>query len=336
MTMEKRAFSNIKLGILVTGSLIFLVLLLYMVGKNQHLFGSNFMLKAKFENVQGLVTGNNVRFAGIESGTVKAIDILNDSTVEVTMMIDKKLKGIICKNAIARIGTEGFVGNKVVNIIPAKRPGPVAEEGEALASSKAVDTDEILQTFAKTNNDIAIVASGLKDIIRQLNSDNALWPLLHDRSIPQDIKMSLAKLHSAANKLQHIILNADGIISNVKKGRGTAGMILTDSTIGLQMVAAISKITDAGMQIDSLTSNINQMVAGIRQDVEHGNGAINALLRDSLLSQRLNEVMENIRQGTDGFNQNMEALKHNIFFRGYFRKLEKQKQKESKSSTAVR
>lgn len=74
--MEKRTFHNVKLGAFVLSGLLFLVLLLYMIGKNEYLFGSTFELKATFSNVQGLAAGNNVRFAGIESGTVSKIDII--------------------------------------------------------------------------------------------------------------------------------------------------------------------------------------------------------------------------------------------------------------------
>ena len=37
--------------------------------------------------------------------------------------------------------------------------------------------------------------------------------------------------------------------------------------------------------------------------------------------------LDNIQKGTDGFNQNMEALKHNFLLRGYFKKQEKQRRK---------
>lgn len=51
--------------------------------------------------------------------------------------------------------------------------------------------------------------------------------------------------------------------------------------------------------------------------------------------EKVNATLDNIQQGTDGFNQNMEALKHNFLFRGYFKKLERQKQKENKEKTGL-
>ena len=85
--MVKKIVNNVKLGVFVVSGLAFLVLLLFMIGKNKSLFGSSYLLKAKFENVQGLIPGNNVRYSGIQAGTVKTIKIINDTTIEVSMMI---------------------------------------------------------------------------------------------------------------------------------------------------------------------------------------------------------------------------------------------------------
>jgi phospholipid/cholesterol/gamma-HCH transport system substrate-binding protein len=84
-----------------------------------------------------------------------------------------------------------------------------------------------------------------------------------------------------------------------------------------------------GEQADKLAAEMSGTVAGIHTDINEGKGPVNALLKDSLLTEKINAALENIREGTDGFNQNMEALKHNFLFRGYFRKLERQKKQEA-------
>jgi len=79
-----------------------------------------------------------------------------------------------------------------------------------------------------------------------------------------------------------------------------------------------------------LSNEINMVVAGIKQDVNTGKGPANAILKDSVIVQKISKSLSNIEKGTDGFNQNMEALKHNFLFRGYFKKLERQKAEELK------
>lgn len=334
--MAKRTVNNVKLGIFVLAGLLFLVFLLYMIGKNRNMFGNTYVLKARFENVQGLVSGNNVRFSGIQAGTVKKVKILNDTTIEVTMLIETKMKSIIRKNAIVSIGTDGLVGNKVVNIAPSKEPSPLAVEEDILATKKAVNTDEMLQTLYKTNNDIAVIATELKSTIQRVNSSSALWTLLNDNSIPQDVRMAVANIRTATGKAGNMVDNLNEIVSNVKNGKGSIGTLLNDTAFALNLNEAVLKIKSVGDEADALAGEINKVIAGLQQDLNNGKGTANALLKDSLMVIKLNISLDNIQKGTDGFNQNMEALKRNILFRGYFKKLEKQKQKEqAKSSVKI-
>jgi phospholipid/cholesterol/gamma-HCH transport system substrate-binding protein len=333
--MANKTVNNIKLGAFVLGGLLFLVLLLYMIGKNRSLFGSTYVLKARFENVQGLVSGNNVRFSGIQSGTVKRVKILNDTVIEVTMIIETKMKSIIRKNAIVSIGTDGLVGNKVVNIVPSGQQGPLAVEGDQLVSKKSVDTEEILRTLYKTNNDAAVIAANLKTTIQRINNSDALWSLLNDESIPRELKASLANIRMATRKAGTVAETLDEIVMDIKNGKGSVGAVLKDSSYAQNLNEAFLKIKAVGEQADSLAGQISVLVQGIQQDINLGKGTMNALLKDSMIVGKLNASLDNIQKGTDGFNQNMEALKHNFLFKGYFRKLEKQRQKENQLNTAA-
>jgi len=52
------------------------------------------------------------------------------------------------------------------------------------------------------------------------------------------------------------------------------------------------------------------------------------MIKDTVLVNNIDETIKNIKEGSVRLNENMEALKHNFLFRGYFRKLERQQQKE--------
>ena len=323
--MAKRIINNVKLGLFVLAGLAFLVLLLYMIGKDQNLFGETYKLKTRFNNIQGLVVGNNVRFAGIQAGTVKKISIINDTVIEVTMIIDTKMKNIIRKNAITSINTDGLVGNRVVNIVPAHNPGPFADEGDILVSRKTIATDDMLQTLYKTNIDVADIAADLKTTVQRINSSTALWALLNEQSIPENLKVSVSNIRSATVKAGTLADNLNAIVLDVKSGKGSLGVILTDTSLAKNLNEAVLKIKTVAEKADDLAIELNNMAADIRQDVNQGKGTVNALLKDSLIVIKLNTSLDNIQKGTDGFNQSMEALKHNFLLRGYFRKQEKKK-----------
>jgi phospholipid/cholesterol/gamma-HCH transport system substrate-binding protein len=334
-TMAKQRLNNLKLGVFVLAGLLALILLLYMIGKNRSVFGSNFILKARFENVQGLKPGNNVRYAGINAGTVKRINILNDTLIEVVMTIDDNMKSIIRRNAIASIGTDGLVGNKVVNIVAVKQLSPLASDGDILPSKKTVDTDEMLRTLYKTNNDVGAIAENLKTTIGRLNNSNALWALLNEKGLPQNLQVSAANIRQATAKANDMVNDLYAVVNNVKAGKGSLGKILTDTSFADNLNTAVAKIKLVGDEADSLATQISKAVSDIQHEINDGKGTVNALLKDSLMVIKLNKSLDNIRNGTDGFNQNMEAIKHSFLFRGYFRKQARQKQNELNKPAAT-
>ena len=323
--MKTKTFNNIKLGAFVLAGLIFLLLILYMIGKNRTMFGGNYKLRARFENVQGLKSGNNVRYAGIDVGTVEKVSIINDTIMEVKMIIDNKAKFILRKNAIVSIGTDGLVGNKVVNIAASKSDSPLAEENDILPTKKPIDTDEMLRTVNKTNNDIAVIAKNLKLTSNKLNNSEALWALLNDKSLPDNLKKSAANIRLVTNNLYNMSKDVNSMVSKIKKGEGSIGKIINDSSFAKSLEDAVINIKDAGNEVSTLSKDINKAVKEIENNINDGNGTVHALLKDTGIVIKINHSLDNIEDGTKGFNQNMDALKHSFLFRGYFRKLEKAK-----------
>ena len=323
--MKTKTFNNIKLGAFVLAGLIFLLLILYMIGKNRTMFGGNYKLRARFENVQGLKSGNNVRYAGIDIGTVEKVSIINDTLMEVKMIIDNKAKFILRKNAIVSIGTDGLVGNKVVNIAASKSDSPLAEENDILPTKKPIDTDEMLRTLNKTNNDIAVIAKNLKLTSNKLNNSEALWALLNDKSLPDNLKKSAANIRLVTNNLYNMSKDVNSMVSKIKKGEGSIGKIINDSSFAKSLEEAVINIKDAGNEVSTLSKDINKAVKEIENNINDGNGTVHALLKDTGIVIKINHSLDNIEDGTKGFNQNMDALKHSFLFRGYFRKLEKAK-----------
>ena len=324
--------NNVKLGAFVLAGLVFLVVLLYMIGRNQNMFGSNFILIAHFENVQGLKAGNNVRYGGIDVGTVKKINILNDTMMEVVMTIDEKMKSIIHKNALASIGTDGLVGNKVVNMVSAKQPSSPVEDGDIIATKSLSDMDEMLETLDKTNNDINIIAGEMKTAMQRVNNSDALWGLLEDKELPRQLKASVANIRLATLKANTMVNDLNTIVHDVKSGKGSAGVILTDTTLVHNLNVAILKMKTIGDSADALLHEITTTVSGIKTDINSGKGPVSALLKDSVMTAKISNTLDNIQEGTDGFNETMEALKHSFLLRGAFRKLDRQKQKEQKAN----
>jgi phospholipid/cholesterol/gamma-HCH transport system substrate-binding protein len=320
--------SSTKLGLLVLSGLFLFILTLYIIGKNQNMFGSSYKLKARFTEVNGLMKGNNIRFSGIQAGTVKSIRIIDDTTIEVVMMINNDLKPYIHTNADASIGTEGLIGNKVINITPGKGIASIAEDGDMLNTRRLANTEDMLQTLSKTNDNIATISEGLKQTVQRINTSAALWRLLNDSSLPANTRSALAHIRQASANADRLTGDLQGLISDVRHGKGAAGTLLADTVFANKLTATLDNLRLAGMQAGAAVESLDSTVKDVHENLTNGKGTVTALLRDTAMLNRVNASLENIQKGTESFSQDMEALKHNFLLRGYFRKLEKKQKKE--------
>jgi sporulation protein YlmC with PRC-barrel domain len=99
--MANESTNTLKLGIFVLAGTAVLVLGLYLLGAKRDLFSRTLDVSAEFKQVNGLRVGNNVRYAGIDVGTVQDITIMSDTLVVVQMMIRRDDAAHIRTDAVA-------------------------------------------------------------------------------------------------------------------------------------------------------------------------------------------------------------------------------------------
>ncbi|MGZ5190677.1 MAG: MlaD family protein, partial [Flavisolibacter sp.] len=312
--MAKKILNTTRLGIFVLAGLAILILLLYVIGKNQNLFGNTFILKARFEDVHGLMPGNNIRFGGINAGTVKSVEVINDTTIEVSLLVKQKMKQFIHKNAIVSIGTDGLMGNKLITIQPVKISAPLVDEGDVLLSSTGMDTNAMFEVLNVTNNDISIIAKELKQTVQRLNSSKAMWSVLNDESLPASLRFSLLRIRNASAHMNEMMLDLSDIAEDMKNGKGSIGELLVDSSIAKDINVAVKKVKNITVSADSLMTRMDALVDSVNYEINNGEGTLHALLKDKEMVNRLNNSLKNIETGTEAFNANMEAIKHNFLF----------------------
>jgi phospholipid/cholesterol/gamma-HCH transport system substrate-binding protein len=325
--MKNKKINNAKVGMMVLAGLLFLIFTLYMIGKNRNLFGSTFTITAVLNNVNGLVPGNNVRFKGMDVGTVKSITVANDTAIYVTMTIDEKMKPYIKQNAIATIGTDGLMGNKLININSDSGPSLPIQQGDVIQSRKPVETDEMLRTLNTTNNNIEQITHNLYEISVKLNSSESLWTLLSDTVITKNLKKAVVDFKQAGANTADVTATAKNLIQKLNNGNGLAYKLFTDTTLSTQLTSSLEQIEQASNQTSLIMRDLKTVV----DDMKKGDGTAGLMLTDTLLRQSLFKSAINIEQGTDRFNQNMEALKSNFLFRKHFKKLEKEQNATTKA-----
>ncbi|PKV48349.1 phospholipid/cholesterol/gamma-HCH transport system substrate-binding protein [Aquimarina sp. MAR_2010_214] len=323
--MKKTTSQKLKLGVFVVIGTLLLIAALYSIGNRQNLFGSNIRIMTQFTNVNGLELGNNVRYSGINVGIVSRIKMIGDTQIIVEMLIQENIGKHIKKDAVATIGSDGLVGNMIVNIIPRESKKPPVVSGDTIQSYSKIGTDDMLTTLNVTNENAALLTADLLKITTKIIEGNGtIGLLINDSVMAKDLKHTIFQLKNASTGASQAITELKDIISSMKQGQSVASVLLQDSLSGQKMKTIVNNLEQSSVDISQITKNLNLVL----KDMKEGKGALHYLTANPNLVKDIDSTMSNIKEGTYRFNENMEALKHNFLFRGYFKKQEKEKKKE--------
>ncbi|MFV8370622.1 MlaD family protein [Flavobacterium sp. LB2R40] len=322
--MEKTTSQKLRLGLFVIIGLTLFVLAVYFIGDKQQMFGKTSHLSAVFNNVSGLQLGNNVRYSGINVGTVRAIEMVNDTAIKVDMLIDNTIFPHIRKNAIATIGSDGLVGNMIINIIPGKEVAPSVMEGDEIESLNRIRTDDMLNTLGKTNKNAALLTEDLLKITNEITQGKGTVGLLiKDSSLAKDLKQTIQYLKITGKGSSESVIKLNRIISSLENKDNVIG-VLKDTSVANNIRTLVKNLDKTSFEIDKVVRNLNSTIVNIKE----GKGAINYLSNDPKLVRKIDSTIININQASFRLNENLEALKHNFLFRGYFKKQKKEELKE--------
>lgn len=313
--MASERGSTLKLGIFVLVGTAILVLGLYMLGSKRDMFSSTLEVTARFPEVSGLRTGNNVRYAGIDVGTVKRIIIINDTTVEVSMMVRTDAADHIRSNALARIASDGLMGNKIVNIEPGEGPGVPLTDGAEIRTAPALDTDAMLRSLGRSNENVEAITTDLRELARRLNSDQGLSALLSDSDLVKDVRSSVQEVRVAATNARILTERVNGVVRDLQNGKGALGALTADSVTEHQvrrLMANLQHVTDS---LALVTDRIGRFSEGLgRKD-----GLAYAFTSDTMLAGDVKRVIADLDTSTTLLNEDLRALQRNWLFRKYFK-----------------
>jgi phospholipid/cholesterol/gamma-HCH transport system substrate-binding protein len=202
-----------KLGMFVSVALILFATAIYFIGKQKNLFGNTFRLQAIFKNVNGLKEGNNIRFSGINVGTIDNIALLTDTSVKVDLIIQKDVQRFIKKDAMATINSDGLMGDKVLIISPGSIEEEAIKENEILRTFNPVGTEEIMASVKVTAENAEIITDQLASIFYKINNGKgALSKLIGDAEFARNLDNTMENLEAGSKGMSE---NMEAAKSNI-------------------------------------------------------------------------------------------------------------------------
>lgn len=325
--MERTTGQKIQLGLFVIIGLLLFVVAVYFIGDKQKMFGKTTHLISVFNNVNGLQLGNNVRYSGVNVGTVRSIEMIHDTIIKVDMVIDKSIFSYIKKNAVAIIGSDGLVGNRIINIQPGKGNSLPAVAGDEIKSINKISTDEMLNTLDITNKNAALITSDLLKITKHINDGKgAVGVLIKDPDLANEIKSTVSNLKQTSKETAQLMNKANQIINELDKKNNVIGVV-KDTQTAHKIKRIITNIDLSSSKINAITQNLDKTILNLKD----GKGAINYLSNDPKLVRKIDSTMTNITSSSFLLREDLKALQHHFLFRGYFKKQEKERLKALKT-----
>jgi len=325
--MERTAAEKIRLGIFVIIGTALLVVTAYLIGNRQSMFGSTFTVHAVFRNVNGLQQGNNVRYAGINVGTVKRIQMINDTTIVVSLLLQENIIKHVKTDAITTIGSDGLVGSMIVNIVPGNGLAPQVSSGDTIVSYSRIGAEDMLSTLNKTGENAALLTADLLQVTEALKQGRGtLGRLLNDTLMAANLEQTIQNLKIASSNADKTLMQVNEFVAGEAFKNSVAGVLLTDTISGNRLKKTLENLETSSDEIVSVTRQLDSLVMVISS----GEGTLNYLATDTVLVRNLDATIHNLKEGTARFNENMEAMKSSFLTRGYFKKQEKEARKAAK------
>ena len=224
---------KLRVGVFVLVALAAFLGMIYALGAKSRLFEAKYTIHAEFSEVGGLAEGATVRLAGVQIGRVAGVELPSQpgGKVRVDLSIAKRFTDRVRKDSVARIETQGLLGDKIIEITIGSTKAPPIRPGEAIASKDPADLGQVVSEGAQTVKDVAALAASLRETAEGLKQSHLL----------EDASAAVANTRKVTDQVARIV-------SEVERGKGWANALIYQEPVALQrlnaMVASTQKLLD--------------------------------------------------------------------------------------------
>lgn len=323
--MKDNKRKALRLGIFVMAALVLFVVAIYLIGSKGNLFSPTKDILSSFKDIRGLSVGNNVRFAGINVGTVKNIRIISDSSVVVTMSIRDDYTQYIYKNSTVEIGQEGLMGGKIVLIASGSPDAGVIEDNDYLAVAEGLDIQGMIAQAQTLLREVTQTVSNLNSMTDKMNEgDGDIARLLNNNDLTTQLAIATRKLNNSMSDVNEIT-------RRVSDGQGDLGKLINDDAITTRLSEIMANIETVSVKADAVMGELHQTTYALN----HGEGVLPRLLHDKELGLSVDTAITRVDQGVFEVTRAAETIADSWIFR-LFSKKKKKDDNEAQSMTAVR
>ena len=161
--------NKIVVGIFVGGCLLLFGIGLFLIGNSNQMFTKSFDVTADFAKITGIQNGGKVRVAGMDAGSVTAIEVPTNPAgkFRVHIRIIQKLHPIVCQDSVATIQTDGLLGNKFIQVDAGSPDVEMARNKSGIRSTEPFDWEDLMSQISTTVKQVNGILAGVKDEVNK-------------------------------------------------------------------------------------------------------------------------------------------------------------------------
>ncbi|MGZ5475663.1 MAG: MlaD family protein [Thermoanaerobaculia bacterium] len=278
--MATKKEKTIRVGLLVSGSMVVLMTFLFFIGSEKKIFARKNEYNVQLENVSGLAEGNPVRMSGVTIGVIYDIFLPHDPklrNVRIQLMVDRKYSDRIRRDSRARLKKLGLLtGDTYIEITPGSLRFDVMEAGATIPAQKQTNVDQLISSGEDLVDNLVQISYSMKNILSRVDRGEGL--LGEVTSSPETKQRLTDTLLTTLNKV-------NAALKHIESGRGVVGRMIYDDAYGDQLTASIS----------GAAQSLHTVASSMQRSFESGQGTIPALLSDPEGKKHIIELVENLR-----------------------------------------
>lgn len=326
-------------GLFVVGGFLLFALGLFWIGDRRLLFSDSIELETRFTQLSGLKVGSKVMVRGMDAGEVLAIHVPSSPAEKfrLSFRVLSHFQPVLRTDSIASIQVEGLVGSKVLQVEAGSGSAPPISAGAVLPSREPIEISAIVSQVVDVVGKINVAVDDVHQRV-----DKAVDTITNVGESAQVLVTSFGRdANEILGSSKKVARNIDSIVENVQQGHGFAGKLLKDDKLYARFESASQDVQKTAANVSTMSDDVRKVVADIRsrklgekfeatatnvqQATAHLKNVLAELKPDEGPDQRglledVRDSLNNTREATSDLAENMEALKRNWFFRGYFKR----------------
>ena len=224
-----------KVGLFVIVSLAVLAWLVFRAGDFKTTAG--YPVRLLFSSVRGVEAGTTVRLAGVTVGEVQEVRVTKgtdgQTQVQVLALIQPEVP--IAEDAIVRIGSMGFLGEKFVEILPGASSKNIPPGGE-MQGKTPIELEDVAESG---NQLIATIDTTIANINETVGDPKFKTSFKNTFSQTEAVT---ANLKEASEDLKDASKSAKIVLARIRDGEGSVGRLLKDDKIAKDLEAFVADL----------------------------------------------------------------------------------------------